>query len=1073
MKHSLLNNLKLFFFFTASSFFYNISLGQSPPNLGAASSFALFTAVGAFSNIGEATYVIGDVGTNAGAFNAFPPGTVVGQIHVADATSAQAATDVDVAYSYLSGITCDSVIGTTLGNNQVLTPKVYCLGAASTLNGDLILDGQGDPDALFIFKIDGALSTSTFSNVVLINSASLCNVYWQINGAFSLGDSSVFRGTIVANGAISLLEGSSLLGKGLSRAGAIDLHNNYVAIGMQPIVTITASGNTTLCLGDSVTLTASVSNGDSLVTFIWSPGGQTDSFITVSPTVTTSYIVTVTTGNGCSDAIDTIVVTVNPSVTIIGPDFLCVGDSITLTASMGGTVVWSTGDTTQAITVTTAGEFFVTVTDSSGCITSDTVVVTVNPPVTIIGPDFLCVGDSITLTASTEGSLVWSTGDTTLSITVTTAGEFFVTVTDSSGCITSDTVVVTVNPPVTIIGPVTLCVGDSITLTASIEGSLVWSTGDTTQSIIFTTGGEFIVTVTDSSGCTTSDTIVITVNPPVTIIGSVTLCVGDSITLTASIEGDIVWSTGDTTQSITVTTGGEFIVTVTDSSDCTTSDTIVVTVNPSVTIIGSVSFCEGDSITLTASIGGAVIWSTGDTTQSITITTATVTTGGGFFVTVTDSSGCTTSDTIVITVNPSGTIIGPDFLCEGDSITLTASIEGSLVWSTGDTTQSITVTTGGEFFVTFIDSNSCITSDTIVIIVNSPIVNLGPDTIQCGGIVLLDAGNAGATFLWNTGDSTQTLVVSSTGIYSVTVTNSFGCSASDTIQVTINPLPLIEIIVNGPTNLCLVDSVILTASVGSSIVWSTGDTTQSITVTTAGEFFATVTDSLGCSASDTIEVTRFLVDLGADTTVCGCILLDAGNPGASFTWCNGAEYQTLLVCTTGVYCVTVDNDICIDSDTIFVTISPAPIVNLGPDTTVTGSLLLDAGNVGATFLWSTGDTTQMITVNITGTYFVTVTDTSGCSASDTIDITVPTGINYISWNQNFKIYPNPSNGNFIISADKAQTLILTNTIGQIMQTIKLHEDNNNTVKVEGIQSGIYFLISSTDALLKYKIVIAK
>jgi len=208
--------------------FPNINFGQAP-DLGSASGFALFTAAGAFSNA-ETTNITGNIGTNVGALTGFPPGIVLGQTHVADSVSAQAAIDVGVAYGYLSGITCDTVIGTTLGNGQVLTPNVYCMGAASTLNGNLILDGQGNPNALFIFKIDGALSTSISSNITLINSASLSNVYWQINGEFDLGDSSVFRGTVVVNGAINLLESSSLLGRGLSSAGAISLYNNIVAI---------------------------------------------------------------------------------------------------------------------------------------------------------------------------------------------------------------------------------------------------------------------------------------------------------------------------------------------------------------------------------------------------------------------------------------------------------------------------------------------------------------------------------------------------------------------------------------------------------------------------------------------------------------------------------------------------------------------------------------------------------------------------------------------------------------------------------------------------------------------------
>jgi len=199
-------------------------------SLGSTADFALFTAAGAFNNIGAGTIVTGDVGTHVGAFNAFPLGILIGNQHVANGVSAQAAADVLVAYSYLASLTCGQVIGTTLGNNQVLTPDIYCTGAASTLNGNLILDAENDPNAIFIFQIGGAFSTSTFSNVSLINGASLCNVFWQINGAFALGDGSVFNGTIIANGALSFLQGATLLGRGLSTAGAISLMDNIVTI---------------------------------------------------------------------------------------------------------------------------------------------------------------------------------------------------------------------------------------------------------------------------------------------------------------------------------------------------------------------------------------------------------------------------------------------------------------------------------------------------------------------------------------------------------------------------------------------------------------------------------------------------------------------------------------------------------------------------------------------------------------------------------------------------------------------------------------------------------------------------
>lgn len=219
----------LFFIITTFALFtFSNKIDAQSPNLRSASNFALFTVKGAFGNNGTETTVTGDVGTQEGAFTAFPTGTLVGDIFVADPTSAQAALDVVDAYNELDANSCDQTIGTNLGDEQILTAKVYCIGAESTLNGNLVLDGEGNSNSIFIFKINGALVVNPLSNVVLINSASRFNVFWQINGLFDLGTNSTFQGTIIANGAISLFENSSLLGRGLSRAGAILLNKNKV-----------------------------------------------------------------------------------------------------------------------------------------------------------------------------------------------------------------------------------------------------------------------------------------------------------------------------------------------------------------------------------------------------------------------------------------------------------------------------------------------------------------------------------------------------------------------------------------------------------------------------------------------------------------------------------------------------------------------------------------------------------------------------------------------------------------------------------------------------------------------------
>lgn len=198
-----------------------IVLGQAP-SLGTARSFAIFTVTGAFTNTGT-SYITGDIGTNAGALTGSP--IVTGMTHVADALSGTAATDVNAAYTSLLAVTCGSTISASLGSNQVLTPNVYCITTAALLTGNLILDAMGDPNALFIFKIDGALSTTTFSTISLVNAAATRNVYWQINGLLTVNNSSVFRGTAIVNGAITLNSGTAFYGHAFSKTGAIEIHD--------------------------------------------------------------------------------------------------------------------------------------------------------------------------------------------------------------------------------------------------------------------------------------------------------------------------------------------------------------------------------------------------------------------------------------------------------------------------------------------------------------------------------------------------------------------------------------------------------------------------------------------------------------------------------------------------------------------------------------------------------------------------------------------------------------------------------------------------------------------------------
>lgn len=204
----------------------NLSFGQNPI-LRSSSSFALFTSEGGIFNIGK-SFIAGDIGTANGLVNDFSSGIILGQVYVENAISLQTVKDIVLANKSFDSLKCGIIIKPILGNNQNLTANVYCINSDASLHGDLILDGRNDTSAVFIFKIEGGFSSSSFSNIKMINGASLWNVYWQMNGKVILGDNSVFRGTFLTTGPISLLESATLLGRGITSKGNVTLNNNII-----------------------------------------------------------------------------------------------------------------------------------------------------------------------------------------------------------------------------------------------------------------------------------------------------------------------------------------------------------------------------------------------------------------------------------------------------------------------------------------------------------------------------------------------------------------------------------------------------------------------------------------------------------------------------------------------------------------------------------------------------------------------------------------------------------------------------------------------------------------------------
>jgi Ice-binding-like len=184
------------------------------------------------TNTSTPTTVNGNLGVSPGsAVTGFPPGIVTGgTIHSADTVAAQAQTDLTTTYNNLASTSCNTdLTGQDLGG-KTLTPGVYCFSTSAQLTGTLTLDAQGNPDAVFVFKIGSTLTTASASSVLLINGGSNCGVFWQVGSSATLGTGTTLVGSIVALTSITLNTGSSVSGRVLARNGAVTLDNSHVAV---------------------------------------------------------------------------------------------------------------------------------------------------------------------------------------------------------------------------------------------------------------------------------------------------------------------------------------------------------------------------------------------------------------------------------------------------------------------------------------------------------------------------------------------------------------------------------------------------------------------------------------------------------------------------------------------------------------------------------------------------------------------------------------------------------------------------------------------------------------------------
>jgi len=540
-------------------------------------------------------------------------------------------------------------------------------------------------------------------------------------------------------------------------------------------------------------------------------------------------------------------------------------------------------------------------------------------------------------------------------------------------------IAITVNSYITKVENKSICSGESYTWYGNV----------------YNTTGTYYDTIPATIGCDTAAKLNLTILPLPTITANAsisTVCPGAPTVLSANGGVSYVWSTTQTGSSVTVnpTTATTYTVTGTDANGCENTTNVSISVHPTPTIqIIAVdnSICEGTSTTLTADGGVSYVWSTTQTGSSITVSPTTTTT---YTVTGTDANTCVNTATIAISVFPKYEFTDNHAICQGD------------VYSWHGNNYSV----AGTYYDSLQTINGCDSVYILHLTVN-PLPNIAASTnlgIVCSGSPATLTANGGVSYVWSTTQTGSSIIVNPTiaTTYIVTGTDANGCENTASVSINVNQLPNVNASAT-PSELCIGESTTISASGASTYEWNNSETTATFTVTPdeTTTYIVTGTDANGCENTAEVIVTvnplPQLMLTADNTTICSgqSVTLTASSDIANTTyeWDNGLTDAviTQYPITNTTYAVTATTPAgCESTADIDIIVNPSPTVDLGEDIVQCGgTVTLDAGTGFSSYQWDPPlSTSQTMTVAMSGTYSVTVTNEFDCSATDDIVVTI-------------------------------------------------------------------------------------
>lgn len=945
-----------------------------------------------------------------------------------DATASATTNDGNAPYSYIWSNSTTAQTATNLDANSygvTITDVNGCEGSESV-----------------------TINPVTNLSLTIVNTSVTCN-----NGndgtATALTSGGVTPYTYIwSNGAINTV--ASDLTAGNYTVTATDDHGctidgNTTVIEPAAMVASTNSTSAT-CGSNSGSASITVTAGNSPYNYTWSSGGNASTESNLAPG---NYTVSVVDNKGCQ-LIESIAVgnqDNNITVTDVITNATCnlPNGSVTVTAVGGGTPYsynWSSGGVTNTETGLTPGTYTVSVMDNFGCTEVHVSNVGNNSgqSISVTTSNSTCGNSNGSASVVVSGgsapySYNWSTGGTSDSENSIIAGNHSVSVTDATGCLeTAPFVINNIAGPTASISTTNATCGSANGEAAAIVSggttgyNYFWSTGETTSTISGLSAGNIFLTVTDANNCASNASSYISNEFPtiVSVTSTNETCSNNNGSASIEVTGGTSpytynWSSGGNGATENNLSAGNYVVTVNDAVNCIVFESFTITDAPgpvlSTSITNAACGQANGSATVLITSGGTTPftyeWSNGGTSQTEKFLAA-----NSYFVTVTDANGC--SESIQANVNnvsgPTASITTTKSSCIANTGSATVNASGGTTpyvysWSSGGGAQTEGSLAPGNYTVTVTDMNNCKATQVAVVEQHeAPTVSITTTDENCGNsdgsaAVSISGGNPGYNYNWSTGGNTSSESGLASGSYSLTISDTQGCSVQQQFTITEQNGP--SVVLSSTDATCgssngSVSSSITGGTTPYSFIWSNGATTSNITGLNVGTYTLTLSDQNGCFATNSQFVSNDIPTINITTTDATCDLANgsatidasAGQSPFSYIWDDGNTNDTRNDLAEGIHLVTItDGNSCISQESVTINSGGSSITATTNYTdehcsSSDGSITITVvgGTPNYTYSWSSGGSGAISNNLSAGNYSITISDANSCTAQVAVKI---------------------------------------------------------------------------------------